>query len=375
MNYKTNKIKIFHLLNTIEVGGSTNLLISQLKYINYNKFDIHIGFLMGSSVDFKKCISKFFSKKSSIKIHDFSTNKRFSYFSIVKIIRLIKKHDIDIIHTHLIHASIIGRTISLLNSSLKCITTRHYAISKKNKRLINRIEDVMGRYSDATICISDFVKQHLLKLKYSEIKLHTIYNGIDIEKFKSNFNENSIEMKIGLVGRLDTQKGVDILLKSFALILKKHPSLKLDIIGAGPLKKELIKLTANLKISNKVNFLGKISQESVIKKMKTWKIFVLPSRWEAFGLVLIEANALGIPVISTRVEAIPEVIKDNYNGLLIKSEDFKSLALKIDELLLSPEKAKRLVQNGKKILREKFSSEILVKEIESLYIKVLGNNE
>ena len=374
-NYKNNKIKIFHLLNTIEIGGSTNLLLSQLKYINYDKFDIHIGFLQGSSDDFIANIPNTIKNNNRVIVHDFSSNKRFSYFSTIQIIKFIRQFNIDIIHTHLIHASLIGRTISLLIRSLKCVTTRHYAISNKNKRIINRTEDFMGKYSDATICISKYVKQHLLKLHYSDKKLHTIYNGIDLEIFKYNIDINKIKNTIGIVGRLDSQKGIDILLKAFSLITKKYPKLTLDIIGDGPLKKDLIKLTHNLKLNDKVNFLGRISQELVIKNMRTWKIFILPSRWEAFGLVLIESNALGVPVITTKVEAIPEVIINNFNGLLVKSEDFKELSVQIDNLLSSKEKSKSLIKNGLINVKEKFSSQKLILKTEKLYTEILNKNE
>ena len=253
------KIKVLHLINSIEVGGSGNLLHSQMPFYNINKFDIYIGYLTGTK--------SLFNNFANIKLIDFSSNTKFSKVSFFKILRFVISKNINIIHTHLIQSSLIGRLIALIIPSVKCITTRHYAKSKNDKRIINRIEDLTEKYCDAVVCISKYVKNHLLQLGIDESKLHLIYNGIFLDIFNKYNLDNNKKIIIGTIGRLDKQKGIDILLNAFKNIQRINPKVKLEIIGDGPLKEEYFQLSKMLELEDNVIFYGKLDPEEVRQKM------------------------------------------------------------------------------------------------------------
>jgi len=204
------KYSILHLINSIEPGGSENLLLNQVRYINMSIFDIHIGYLSGSGRNFNVV--------SSVKINDFSKQGRFSFLSIFRIWNYARKNRIEIIHTHLIQASLIGRLVAAITPGIKCVTTRHYARTLKSERLINRLEEFGERHSSAVVCISEYVKNYLIRNRFSPAILRVIYNAIDVEHFQCDGASIKKEKIIGTIGRLTEQKGIDILLKAYIFL-------------------------------------------------------------------------------------------------------------------------------------------------------------
>ena len=133
------------------------------------------------------------------------------------------------------------------------------------------------------------------------------------------------------VGLFEEAKGMDILLKSFALFSRKYRDSCLRIAGDGSQRSKLINLGYSLGISDKVKFLGKISQEKLLAEYQTANVFILASRFEAFGVVFIEALSAGLPVIGTRSGGPEEIINDE-NGLLVDINDINQLADAMEKL-------------------------------------------
>ena len=360
------KIKVLQLINSMDPGGAENLLASQLPYFNYDEFEIYVGYLYGDGSLLK-------NRRGNYKVVDFSKNKKFTYFAPFRIIRFVLKNKIDIIHTHLIQASIIGRFISFLIPNLICVTTRHYTKASKENRLINRLENNTLKYSDAIICISNYVKFYVKDLGIKDEKLYLIYNGIDLSFFTpkeiSNSNDKII---IGTIGRLCNQKRIDIVLNSFKVIKSDYPNIELEIIGDGSNKKELSELAHTLDINSSVKFLGRLLPDEVREHLNTWEIFVLASQSEDFGLVLIEAMAMKKAVISTKVDAIPEVVKDGITGYLCPANDYKKIAEKIEWFLKHKGKAIEFGKRGRERVENLFNINSKVKKLEKLYYKLSG---
>ena len=361
----SKKINILHLINSLEAGGAENLLLNQIKLFDKSKFNVHVGYLKGPLPLIKL--------DDHIKVSDFSNKEKFSFNCFNTIRKYIIANNIDILHTHLIHASIIGKIISFFTPNIINIATRHYALESKQYRFINKLDNYFLKYNDAIICISKYVKSYLINKGFDNQKLHVIYNGINIDKYKvARFDVN--ENIITTIGRIDKQKGIDTLIKSFSKFLEIFPKSKLNIIGEGPLKDEYIFLAKKLNIYDNINFTGLISSEEVIEHLRKTDLFVLASRWEGFGMVLIEANAIGIPVIATKVEAIPEIIKDGYNGFLISPNSPIEILEKMKELIESKDLRKDMGQNGIHNVLNKFSLDKMVTNTQNLYIEMINSN-
>ncbi|MCP8313188.1 MAG: glycosyltransferase family 4 protein [archaeon] len=240
---------------------------------------------------------------------------------------------------------------------------------------------LVNKRADAFRVPSISAKRKLISEGVDEAKISYIPPCVDVDVFrpeKSNVKEMrglSDNQVILFVGRLVRQKGLEYLIKSLPQIIKTVPKAMLVVVGDGPFKAELIRLSQELGVTKHVRFLGTYPYDRIQEVYQMADVVVLPSIptkvWsEQFGYVLIEAMACGKAVVGTRIGAIPEIIIDDVNGYLVPPYSSDSLALSISKLLLDPDKAKDMGKRGREMVIKKFSSSV-VKGILSQFYKDL----
>jgi N-acetyl-alpha-D-glucosaminyl L-malate synthase BshA len=214
--------------------------------------------------------------------------------------------------------------------------------------------------------------------------------GVDTNLFSRSKKVDVIRKKYKIdgnvllfVGRLIRVKGVYYLIKAFPKVLKRHPKTKLLIVGSGPEKRRLIQLCVELEIINSVVFINEVLQEDLIPLYSIANILVLPSiidvtgETEGLGVVLLEAMACGVPVIGSDIGGIKDIIIDGETGLLSKQKNSDSLAEKIIKLLSDEQLRKKVIENGFKLVKEKFTWEAISDRFMNIYMEVIkdGKNE
>ena len=353
----------------MDPGGAENLLASQLPYFNYDEFEIYVGYLYGDGSLLK-------NRRENYKVIDFSKNKKFSYFAPFRIFKFVIKNKIDIIHTHLIQASIIGRLIALLLKKVFLVTTRYYGKDLKGYRLINKIENFSERYCTRLICVSNYVKNYVCKnIPIQESKLRVIYNGIDLNYFCYHpIDKNDKYITIGAVSRLIPIKGIDTLIKCIPYVKERFSNITFEIVGDGPEKELLEKLIAKLGIDGTVKLLGSRNPGELMKIMSKWNFFVHTSYRESFGMVVIEAMALGKPIVASNIPALREILRDGENGYLCVLGNYKDFAEKILILCKDRKKRKEFSINCRKRVEKLFDIRNKVLEIERLYHEVISES-
>jgi len=361
-------IKILNIIDSLNAGGAESLLKNfVIESKKYNKFQTEICTLYSS---------KFFEdeiKKNNITVHNLNLKFKYDLLGIFRIIKLIKKEKIDIVHVHLFPASLfVAITSFFLSKNVKFIFSEHSTYNRRRSLKIFKLVDkfIYSRYSKI-ICVSKQVENSLLKwLPQLKESLIMIPNGIPI--LKSTNKKYPKIYDVLLVGRLEKVKGIDILLKAINILKNKYrKDLKIAIAGDGSLKENLKNLVKELKIDNEVNFLG--NRKDVEKLMYCSKILVLPSRYEGFGLVIIEAMSRQLPIIATRVGGIPDIIENNKDGLLVPPENPEELAKAIDRLLENKHLRTELAKNAYKKVKENYSIETYTKKILNLYKSLIKN--
>ncbi|MBN2013934.1 MAG: glycosyltransferase family 4 protein [Candidatus Altiarchaeota archaeon] len=229
------------------------------------------------------------------------------------------------------------------------------------------------KLSTKAIVPSRYSKEELKKIyKINENKIEVAYPGVDTFVFKDFGLER--EQRIITVGRLEPQKGIDTLLFAFKEVLKNHPNTFLDIVGregAKNYKSHLKNICAKEGLTRKVNFHGFLQQKEIVQLLNKASVFVMPSRIESFGIVLAEAMACGLPVVSAQVGAIPEVVRDGETGFLVRPENHIELANKIDELLDDDILPKKMGANGVRRVNSNFTWAKRIEVIEKIYSSVL----
>jgi glycosyltransferase involved in cell wall biosynthesis len=194
-------------------------------------------------------------------------------------------------------------------------------------------------------------------------KMHIIHCGVDPDLFSLVSHQASTK-RLLYIGRLASVKGLPILIESLGLLKELHPTVTLTIVGDGPDRFELEQLTEKFNLKESVRFVGYQSQSSVRQFIQQTDVFVLPSFAEGVPVVLMEAMAAGLPVVTTRIAGISELVEDGISGYLVPPGDAASLAKSISLLLDDHELRKLMGKAGRAKVQQEFN---LQWESERLY--------
>jgi len=212
--------------------------------------------------------------------------------------------------------------------------------------------------------LAKFINEHEIKSKVLVIPNGTDLKDIDSYPMARLATKNNILF----VGRLAKIKGITTLVDAFSLLTNANYSYNLYIIGPrGDLSQNEIDKMKNIP---RVYVLGRVSHERKFALIKAVDIVVVPSLWENFPIVVLEAMSCGKPVIATKVGGIPEIIEDGYNGILVPKQDGRALAKAVSLLIQNPVEAKKLGEAAYRTVKEKFTIDIMRQN----YLKIIKNN-
>lgn len=255
------------------------------------------------------------------------------------------------------------------------ITISRQSVWKTGKFLYYQLlfhEAELKAKASAFIAVSQFIRNKLLGQHYPEEKIIQHYIGVDTLKFSPSTRATD-ERYILCVGRHTQKKGIDTLLRAFAQVAQKHPSVTLIQVGAGPLTAELNTLAQVLGIDGRVHFLGAQPHETVLHLMQGAEIFALPSQMakngdcEGLPMVINEASACGVPIVSTWHSGIPEAVLDGETGFLVPEREDVALAEKLDILLRDRDLGQKMGQRGREFVCEEFDIRKQTAKLETIY--------
>jgi glycosyltransferase involved in cell wall biosynthesis len=227
--------------------------------------------------------------------------------------------------------------------------------------------------ADLLFTYSDFSKRLVKEGIHGEynIEIKTISPGVDQSWFNVAIKKKDKISDLLYFGRIEHEKGIDILLKSFTTVLQKFPDLKLHLIGEGNYMDLSKRSCKELDVSNNVIFYGWKEKDEIQKIMSGCDLCVLPSRIESFGLTIGEAMAAGMPVISTTAGAIPEILKNGETGVLVPSEDVEALTKAIIYALENGNEMRKRAKSARKMVKEKLSWDLTAKKHIEVYKSLL----
>ena len=362
------KTKILYVITSLGLGGAEKLLLSYLKKLDHNKYKFYVCSLREKPDDLLIEISKY------AEVTNLQIGNKFNPIAIFYLLKLLRQVKPDIIHTHLFQARFYTSIAYLFYKNSILITHKHNNVNPRKHSIFIVLEMLSISFNKKVIAISQSVKNSLIRYEFvSEKKINVIHNGVDCQKFDNltNFNSrsNNKPIIIGTICRLERQKGIRYLLLAMKIILTKFPLVQLEIVGDGTLAGELKDLSRKLGISNSVKFFGKFAD--VIPFYKKMNVFVLPSLYEGFGIVLLEAMAAGVPIVATNVDGIKEVVIDGVSGILVPPKNPKAIASAVTKIIESPPLARSLVNEG--LQRSKlFDIKEHVTKIDNFYTNLLG---
>lgn len=299
--------------------------------------------------------------------------------------RIIKQLKPDIVYAHSSKAGALAR-IADLGLKNKVIYNPHgWAFnmqqSAKKKEMYKWVEKISAHFCDKIVCISDAEKESALREKICKpSKLQVIYNGVDLEEIKNKVPKTRKELHIpedafvvGMVGRLSKQKAPDVFVKAAKLIKQKIPNAYFLMVGDGELRDQIEAMIHKFDLDSSFLITGWVDNPTAY--MKVMDVGCLLSRWEGFGLVLPEYMACRVPIVATNVDAIPNIIINDQNGLLIDKDSFQKASCRVIEIYENILLRKRLVYGAYKKVMNQFSAHRLVKQTKTVYKGLLKSYE
>lgn len=343
------KIKILHIITSIDNGGAENhlidLILDQVKI-----YDIYLIYFKGNNYHANQL------KKNNVNLFkiNFSNKNIFSFcINFFNVLKIFKKVNPQIVHCHLWISEVYGILFKLFfNNRFSLIITKHldsliFEASLGQKRFFSGfyVEKIIIRYVDHLIFISESVKNYFInKFEINKKKYSIVKYGINFKKFtKLNYSKfcnlkKSLAITkntyvIGCVARHVEQKNLNFLLKAFSKFTNDNSNIetKLIMIGKGNLTSDLKNLAINLGINNKIVWVSHTNNVNLYFKL--FNVYCICSKYEGFGLVLLEALAFGLPIVATKSGSFPEIVINNRNGYLVDQNNIDNFSHRIKDSL------------------------------------------
>lgn len=304
---------------------------------------------------------------------------RFSFSALSRVRRVLLREKIRILHSHGYRSNVLGR-LAGIGTPARQIVTVHVSLydyvdtPPLLRRIYLGIERMTSPLTAKYICISGAMQGDLRRMGIPAAKLALIPNGVDLERFHPRPLDETLRRALGVqgrgpligtAGRMVTEKNQADLIGALPALRGRWPSLCCLFIGDGPLRPALEERAGRLGLSDACLFTG--TRRNIAELYPLLDLFVLPSRREPFGLVILEAMASQVPVVATAAGGPLDLIRSGVNGLLVPSSDARLLAAGIDFLLSNPEKAKAMAQQGYETVRKGYRIQDTVRRISDLY--------
>jgi len=375
---------IFYLVTTFEKDGPGNVLLNSLKKIDRKQFNPIVACLYkGGNLekDIGELGIKTFNLNMSSPLRGWLDLK-----TIFLLSKLFKADEVDIVHTHLVRATVFGGIASIL-ANIPFVATVHnmeeYFRDKNIFSLAVRvIEHNVLKHASKIVCVSNGVREYLLH-HYNKIdkeKVLTIHNGVDPSLFANQVNKDILHAEfnipdktiiVGCIARLHRQKGIIYLLQAAKEIILtcSNQNIKFVIIGDGEEKEDLYNFVKGNNLQNYIIFTG--YRKDVLMLMPEFDIFVLPSLWEGLPMALVEAMATGLPCIATDVSGNSEIVVDRVTGFIVPPRSPIAISDAIKILIGNRNLRRSMGCNGCTRVINEFSAQKMAKEYEKVYLKIL----
>ena len=368
------KIRILHLVATGKLSGAEKVVSDICTNLDNEKFQ-PIAVCAGAEL-------KNYYENKGVESHIVDINK-LNFFEIFKLRKLIIEKKVQLIHAHDVKASV-ASAIAVKGLKVPVVSHLHTNYEwLRQEGLLKKIDKHFRKKYALSIACSKNVAEYYLnynndfqteKLIYmiNKFNLNELlkFKVEDKEEFKKNIGVSSDKYVFGYLGRLEDEKGVELLVESFNLFNKKHKDAVVVIVGDGSEREKLTNLIKEYNLQNKVLLMG--HQKDVYNYINVFDSFILPSKREGLPIAVLETMAMGKVVISTPTDGgIPELIKTGKTGIIIKERTANCLEGSMEYVYLNKEEAENLGEAGQKFVIENYNINEYINELEKLYCELV----
>lgn len=358
-------MKILFLTNHFNTGGISSYLLTLTKGFVDVGHEVYVLSSGGNLVEkFESLGGKHFEFGFRVK----SDADLRIYFSLPHR-QKFKELGIDLIHSQTRATQILGERYSC-SLNAPHVSTCHGFFKKRIGRVL------FPCWGRRVVAISGPVKEHLVKdFRVGPEKVVLIPNGIDLAEFTVPNEASRLETRrrydvkgspiIGIIARLSDVKGHADLIQAFKYLIVQFPDAKLLIVGEGPEEENLLHMVDGLQLTKHVQFFKIVNRTADV--LPLFDLFVMPSLQEGLGLSVLEAQAMALPVVASRVGGLPDIIEDRRTGILVEPQNPKALAEAMIGVLSSPAQAWDMGRSGRMFVEKNYSSGRMVRSTLEMY--------
>lgn len=373
-------MRIAHIIKVTRISGAERHLLFLAEGLRKRGIDAYLIILVERDRPMDDMAAA--AEKRDIPLTRLTVHRDYDVSLLWRLRRALRQINPDIVHTHLIHADLFGYAAAKLTRVSAVVSSRHLDDDFRYRSRWRRINRWLWRRIDAGIAISAAMERFALEIEDAPAyKVSVVLYGMEYRwrsdediassriQLRAELSLPSDAQVLGMASRLVEQKGIPYALEALRRIRADFPRAHLVIAGDGEKARELRRLASMLGIADRVCWLG--WREDAADLMAAFDIFLLPSLHEGFGLVLLEAMSRRVPIIASRVGAIPEVVVDGETGILVEARNVDQLAAAMARLLKDRALRKYMGLLGAARLEEHFSVEKMVDGTLAIYERIL----
>lgn len=358
---------VLQLITTLDPGGAEHQLLTLIRRLR-DRFDFQVAYLKGAG-GLAQRFEALGVPVSRLGIHRWADP-----VCLVRLVRLIRGLRPDLIVTHLFKADVYGAMASI-GTDIPLVSHKH----NEDQFLLNPLFGALGLTTASRcrrlVAVSDAVARfHTDRAGFPEERFVRVLHGIEGEppglsptELRRRFDVEEDSLLLGTAARLTPQKGLDTLIRAVKRLIEHDDRFRFTclIAGVGEDRDGLTALCRSLGLEERVRLVGRVTDIPAF--LQALDIFILPSRWEGLGVVLLEAMANGCPIVASRVGGIPEVIEDGRTGRLVPPDDPCTLAAAVMDLARDRSHRMRLARAGRSAFERRFTATRMAEEIAAVY--------
>ena len=363
------RLKVLHICDSLSVGGAERLILGMVEQMDRSRFEFHVCSLKVIRNDYLRPDFE----RMGVPLYSVNAKRFYSLRTFQNIVRYVREHDIDIVHTQLTSADVVGRIVGAMTGRPVVSTLQNdpqdYNRERLDRRWLERL--TMHLCKPHLVAVSDRIREMFIKeWRVPVDALAVIYNAVSMEQYLHipagpPAGEAEIGTTITTIGRLTTQKAQHHLLEAARIVLDQRPDTRFVIVGQGRLETSLKAQAQSLGISDQVTFTG--PRRDIPDILAQADIFVLSSLWEGLPLTAIEAMASARAVVLTDVGGNRELVETGGNGLIVPPNDVPALAEALLALVNDPQRRIAFGYAARERVRVDFSIETVTRQYEALY--------
>lgn len=364
----SEKITILYLRHSSGGGGGADTVILNLAaHIDTNQFLVIVVYLRNFKEDISLISEQ--SKEKGITFFEFPGIRFFDIKQFLNIVELVKKYNIKIVHCHDPKSDVYGFLLKVFLPKLRLVGTIHGWIQRRMRSVLYiKIAKFLLRRFDAVIAVSQDLEQDA---KRDGIKnTYLIHNAIDTNLWKRREDVSKSAKSpfvVGFIGRISREKGPFDFVNVAKKVIEQDTDYEFWVAGEGPEEEALKDLVKKFNLEDKFHFIGQLTKPILFDLYQKLDLLLLTSYTEGLPMVVLEACAMSVPVVTTNVGGVKEIIIHNYNGLLADAGDIDCLTRNVIALKKDKELIEKIKKNGRITVENEFSFKAAIEKIEAFY--------